>query len=64
MSRCRRLNPLISGTFQPFLFRESAKSRRSYALCSAGIFLVLGQILGQGSNPTSKFALHRNKERS
>ena len=33
--------------FPALLFRKSAKSRRSYALRSAGIFPVLGQIVGQ-----------------
>lgn len=32
-------------------------------LRSAGIFPVLGQIMGQGGNPTSKFAPDINKER-
>lgn len=51
MSCRRRLQMLISGAFRPFLFRESAKSRRSYPLRSAGIFPVLGQVMGQGARP-------------
>ncbi|WP_196059536.1 hypothetical protein [Flavonifractor plautii] len=62
MSYCQQFNLLISDTFRPFLFRKSAKSRRSYALRFAGIFPVLGQILGQGGRPTSKFAPDINKE--
>ena len=62
MSCYQRFNPLIPGAFQSYLFRKSAKSRRSYALRSAGIFPVLGQILGQGSDTTSKFAPDINKK--
>ena len=64
MSCCRRFNPLISDAFRPLLFRKSAKSRRSHAFRSAGIFPVLGQVMGQGSSPDSKFAPDINKEKS
>lgn len=59
MSCCWRFNPLISGALRPFLFRKSAKFRRSYALRSAEIFPVLGRILGQGLS--SKTEPHRKR---
>lgn len=63
MSCCQQFDPLISGAFRPFLFRESAKSRRSYTLRSTGIFPVLGQVMGQSSRATSEFAPDINKEK-
>lgn len=64
MSCCGRFNPLISGAFCPFLFQEPSKSRMSYPLRSAGNFPVLGQNLGQDSDPTSEIAPDINKEMS
>ena len=47
-----------------FYFKKSADSRRPYDFRSAGILLVLGQILGQGSKPASEFAPSINKEKA
>ena len=49
MSCCRLFDTSISDAFRPFLFRKSAKSRRSYALRSAGIFLFWVRFWVKGS---------------
>ena len=61
MSCYRQFNPLISSAFRPFSFQKTAKSRRSYAACSAGIFPVLGQVMGQSSNTLSEIRHYKTK---